>query len=148
MSQPRQLWKTTIEIWSDYDPQRLEIDELAREAMRGDAYCDRQECEVVSIKERFPDTDFFDDGDIDDIQVWLVCCHGPHGELVPLRRGDGTTEGPIEVYERFQDALHESERLNKHTDGGYCTAKAEISYDEGLLSYDGETGTEDYVFTN
>lgn len=41
------LWKTTLEIWSDFDPTDVEIDTLAHEAMRGDAYCNRTHHERV-----------------------------------------------------------------------------------------------------
>ena len=41
------LWKTTITIWSDFDPVNLEIDDLAHEAMRGDAICTEQHCQRV-----------------------------------------------------------------------------------------------------
>lgn len=38
------LFKTTIIIWSEYDPTGIqEIDSLAREAIQGDAYCSFQE---------------------------------------------------------------------------------------------------------
>ena len=33
------LYKTTIVVWSDEDPQGLEIDELCREAVSGSSYC-------------------------------------------------------------------------------------------------------------
>ena len=42
------LWKTTIVIWSDYDPCHLEIDELARDAMSGESYCSDSYTEVIA----------------------------------------------------------------------------------------------------
>lgn len=58
---PKKLYKTTIVIWTDYDPSRtgMEIDDLAREAMVGDGLCSSQETDVVTDKRQFPDTDFF-----------------------------------------------------------------------------------------
>jgi len=41
------LWKTTIEIWSDYDPFGVELEDLAREAQVGDAYCNSSISERV-----------------------------------------------------------------------------------------------------
>ena len=65
---PDKLYKTTIVIWTDYDPQHQEIDCLAREAFYGDAFCSSREIEVVSDKYKFPDTEFFgaDDEDEED----------------------------------------------------------------------------------
>ena len=42
------LYKTTIVIISDYDPTyRVEIDELARDAISGESYCTEQSTEEV-----------------------------------------------------------------------------------------------------
>ena len=42
------LYKTTIVIISDYDPTyRVEIDELARDAVSGESYCTEQSTEEV-----------------------------------------------------------------------------------------------------
>jgi len=61
MKRPSKLYKTTIVIWTDDHPElnRLEIDDLARDAICGDAYCSLQTTEEVTDKEQFPDTDFF-----------------------------------------------------------------------------------------
>lgn len=32
-------WKSTIVIWSDFDPYQVELSRLAREAEEGDAIC-------------------------------------------------------------------------------------------------------------
>ena len=58
------LYKTTIAIWTDYDPAGYEIDNLAREAMVGDAYCSLQECVKVDDPESDPhppNMEFFGD---------------------------------------------------------------------------------------
>ena len=48
MTEERKLWKTTIEIVTDYDPTNtLEIEDLAREATSGEAYCIRQTTEPI-----------------------------------------------------------------------------------------------------
>ena len=57
---PKKLYKTTITIWTDYDPDFLEIHELAHEAISGDAYCDSQNTEIVTNASLFPETEFFD----------------------------------------------------------------------------------------
>lgn len=35
----KKLWKSTIVIWSEFDPQEVSMDDLAREAICGEAYC-------------------------------------------------------------------------------------------------------------
>lgn len=56
------LYKTTIVIWSEYDGSTVEIDDLARDAMRGDSYCSRSTTvlvEDVSDDPDWDDTEFF-----------------------------------------------------------------------------------------
>lgn len=48
MKKKRKLWKSTIVIYSDYDPHTLELSDLAREAESGDAYCAGMESEIVN----------------------------------------------------------------------------------------------------
>lgn len=55
----KKLWKTTITIWTDYDPTDVELEDLAREATCGDAYCSGQSAEAVIDAAQFPQTDFF-----------------------------------------------------------------------------------------
>jgi hypothetical protein len=60
------LWKTTIVIWSDFNPKTVEIDRLAREAIDGAAYCVKQESKLVEDlddDEDWDGTDFFDNPD-------------------------------------------------------------------------------------
>ena len=52
------LWKSTIVIWTRYDPQDVEIEDLARDAVGGDAYCSRQEAAEVADARTDPDWDF------------------------------------------------------------------------------------------
>lgn len=59
---PPKLYKTTIVIWTDYMPS-VEIDDLAREAVSGNAFCSEQETVEVRDPDEFPDTDFFNMGD-------------------------------------------------------------------------------------
>ncbi len=59
---PKQLYKTTIIIWSDFNPNRMEIDQLASNAIGGDSYCSKQENELITDLEKDPDwdgTEFF-----------------------------------------------------------------------------------------
>lgn len=62
------LWKTTIVIWSKYDPQEVELEDLAREATSGAAYCSRQKALYVMRAEDDSDwdgTEFFQEPDND-----------------------------------------------------------------------------------
>lgn len=55
------LYKTTIVIWTDYLPES-DIDNLAREAIYGDAYCSRHEVSKIEDPEGDEDwdgTEFF-----------------------------------------------------------------------------------------
>jgi len=42
------LYKTTIVIWSERDPRKMEIDQIAKEAVGGDFVCDKQD--TVAVK--------------------------------------------------------------------------------------------------
>lgn len=56
------LWKTTIVIWSDFDPREVEIGNLAREAESGDSYCSKRVDDYIEQPEKDPDwdnTEFF-----------------------------------------------------------------------------------------
>jgi hypothetical protein len=62
------LHKTTIVIWTDYNPEHLELSDLALAADRGDAYCSRMKAEDVET-ETDPDWDgseFFANPDDDE----------------------------------------------------------------------------------
>lgn len=60
MPNPKSLFKTTVVIWTDYDPSGIEIDTLAHKAVYDDAYCSEQHVEEVTDPAQLPDTDFFD----------------------------------------------------------------------------------------
>jgi hypothetical protein len=56
------LWKTTIVIWTDFNPVTMELGHLARNAEYGDAFCSKQSIEEISDPKSDPDwepTDFF-----------------------------------------------------------------------------------------
>jgi hypothetical protein len=63
---PQKLYKTTITIWTEYPTNEWSIEDLAREATRGDAYCESQKCVGVSDPAKFPQTEFFGDDTVDD----------------------------------------------------------------------------------
>lgn len=67
------LYRTIIVIWSEYDPtNELELEELARAATNGDAYCSVQESVKVDNPEDDPHWDnntFFDDPTEDEEEV-------------------------------------------------------------------------------
>lgn len=59
------LWKTSIVIWSDFDPQKHELSDLAREAEVGDCYCSVSRSVLVENPKADPDwdgTEFFEAG--------------------------------------------------------------------------------------
>jgi hypothetical protein len=60
------LWKTTIEIWTDYNPAEVEIADLAQEATTGAAFCTEQRVEEIRDPAQFPITDFFSMSEDDD----------------------------------------------------------------------------------
>lgn len=61
MALPKKLYKTTVVIWSTFDPtDKYELDELGREAMEGQFYCSSQEAECITDMDEFPETEFFD----------------------------------------------------------------------------------------
>ena len=71
MAAPKKLFKTTLVIWTEYNPEDLEeeIDDLARSAIDGDGYCSKQEVVEVTDLAKDPDwddTEFFNTGDDED----------------------------------------------------------------------------------
>ena len=54
------LFRTTIVIWTDFNPSEMELDDLAREAISGDAFCSLQEVAEIDNPNEFPATEFFD----------------------------------------------------------------------------------------
>lgn len=61
MTRPEGLYKTTVVIWTEFEPSGLEIDDLAREAIVGEAFCSEQSVVYVQDESQFPDTEFFGD---------------------------------------------------------------------------------------
>lgn len=60
MGNSETLYKTTVVIWTTYNPE-MELEDLAREATRGNGYCSKQVTENV-VFARDPDwdgTEFF-----------------------------------------------------------------------------------------
>jgi hypothetical protein len=55
------LWKTTVIIWSDFDPQKYELETLAYEACRGEAYCSSVKSKYIQAEEDedWDNTEFF-----------------------------------------------------------------------------------------
>lgn len=63
---PGPLHKSTIVVWTEYEPSSLELEDLAREATSGDAYCSSSVSEYVEHPETDPawdGTEFFDQPD-------------------------------------------------------------------------------------
>jgi hypothetical protein len=65
------LYKTTIVIWSEEDPENYELEDLAREATNGSMYCSSVQAKKIENPEKdsdWDDTEFFveeDDNDED-----------------------------------------------------------------------------------
>lgn len=55
MAAPKELYKTTIVIWSEYSGEEVELSDLAYEAEVGVAYCSKQESVKVTDWENDPD---------------------------------------------------------------------------------------------
>jgi hypothetical protein len=56
------LYKSTIVIWSEFDPRNMELSHLAREAESGEAYCSKSVAVLVKKPATDPDwdnTEFF-----------------------------------------------------------------------------------------
>jgi len=66
---PDKLYKTTIVIWTEYDPDGVDIDYLGRDAIYGDAYCSSVERECIEDSSLFPDTEFFGVYDLDEDDI-------------------------------------------------------------------------------
>jgi len=61
---PKNLYKTTLIIWTTYNPESVNLEDLGREADGGAALCSH--CEMVFVQhprkdKDFPNTDFFSD---------------------------------------------------------------------------------------
>jgi hypothetical protein len=48
-------YKTTIVIWTDYDPSEVELEDLARDATSGEAICSNQHVEKIDDPDSDPD---------------------------------------------------------------------------------------------
>lgn len=70
----KRLYKTKLIIWTEYNPGLVELEDLARDATYGEAYCSFQSFEIVEDPGLDPDwdgTEFFnvcedEDGEDDD----------------------------------------------------------------------------------
>lgn len=60
MSQPKKLYRTTIEIWSDFHPGDMTLERLGWEAEQGNAFCSIERTELITDEKQFPHTEFFD----------------------------------------------------------------------------------------
>jgi hypothetical protein len=65
MAGPRQLWKTEITIWTEWDPQKVPVSRLAAAGEGGDGYISKAHSELVASpyeQDDAPPEDFFDPG--------------------------------------------------------------------------------------
>ena len=68
------LWKTTIVIWTEYDPQQSELADLCRDAVEGEAYCSKVDSVWLPDPEGDPDwdgTEFFNPEDEENLEIHL-----------------------------------------------------------------------------
>lgn len=59
----KKLFKTTIIIWSEENPNSMELEDVAREATSGEAYCSSMRSELIEEPEKdsaWDGTEFFD----------------------------------------------------------------------------------------
>lgn len=59
----KNLYKTHITIWSEYDPSDVEVNELADDAINGSSYCSKKGSEFIKEPDEDNDwdgTEFFD----------------------------------------------------------------------------------------
>jgi len=59
-TRPSALFRTTVEIWTEYDTTLVDLADIAREATQGDGFCASVRCDLVSDETQFPETSFFD----------------------------------------------------------------------------------------
>jgi len=70
------LWKTTIVIWTEYDPQQSELADLCRDAVEGEAYCSKSNSVLLPEPEGDPDwdgTEFFNVDNDNPPDGWEEC---------------------------------------------------------------------------
>ena len=51
----KHLYRTTIEIWTEYGTDKMDLDDLVREATEGDAICTKLETKTVNNPEVVPE---------------------------------------------------------------------------------------------
>jgi len=56
---PTKLYKSTIVIWTEYEPSLVDLEVLGRDATSGDAFCEQHDVDEITDQDEFPDTDFF-----------------------------------------------------------------------------------------
>lgn len=92
-----ELYKTTIVIWTQYDPASVELADLAQDATDGDAYCSHSQTERIADPEADPmwdGTEFFDCPGENRQEERCRHCHAAihqddHGSWVDETDGDG-----------------------------------------------------------
>lgn len=60
----KSLYKSVIIIWSDTNPNKMELSDLARDAESGDSYCSQMKTSLIKDPVNDPDwdgTEFFED---------------------------------------------------------------------------------------
>ena len=79
----RALYKTIIVIWSDYDPtDKVELEDLARAATSGDAYCSNIRAELIEKPDQDKDWDSTEFFGVDDPEEGDTCPNCRNGTIV------------------------------------------------------------------
>ncbi len=62
----RTMWRTTLVVWSEFDPKDLEASELVRDAESGESYIAESRTELVKDRTQWPETEFFGEDYLDE----------------------------------------------------------------------------------
>ena len=62
----RAMWRTTVVVWSDFDPRHLEVSELVRVGESGESFISDSHSELVRDRTQWPETDFFGEDYMDE----------------------------------------------------------------------------------
>lgn len=62
----RTMWRTTVVVWSDFDPRDLEVSALVRDGESGESFISESHSELVRDRTQWPETEFFGEDYMDE----------------------------------------------------------------------------------
>lgn len=62
----RTMWRTTVVVWSDFDPRHLEVSDLVRDGESGESFISESHSELVRDRTQWPETEFFGEDYMDE----------------------------------------------------------------------------------